>query len=84
MFEHSLIVWDQKILLTYLESLFPILTIAISRKIPGSFNCITVLETNTSSRAHELMSLLLDRHSIQAPTEDTANILENIFKITLS
>lgn len=77
MFDHPLIFWDQKMLLAYLASLFPIPTIAISLKIPGSFNWITVLETNTSS-------LLLGCHSIQAPTEDIANVLENIFKVTVS
>ena len=71
-------------LLAYLVSLFPILTIAISRKIPSSFNWITVLETNRSSQAHELSSLLLGCHSIQASIEDTANVLENIFQITVS
>ena len=84
MFEYSLIFWDQKMLLAYLISLFPILTIAISQKIPGSFNWITVLETNTSSQAHGLTSLLRGCHSIQAPIEDTANVLENIFQITVS
>lgn len=64
-------------LLAYLVSLFSFPTIAISRQIPGSFNWITVLETNTSP-------LLLGCHGIQVPTEDTANVLENILKITVS
>ena len=77
MFDHSLIFFDQKMLLAYLLYLFPFPTIAISQKILGSFNWITVLETNMSP-------LLLGCHSIQTPTEDTANVLENIFKITVS